>query len=83
LSKLVENIKKGSSKWIKTKGIIHAEFSWQNGYGAFSIGQSSYDDLRKYIQNQKEHHKKLSFQDEFRLFLKKYHVNYEEKYVWD
>lgn len=83
LSKLIEEIKKGSSKWIKTKGNLYDHFAWQNGYGAFSIGQSVYEDLRKYIQTQKEHHKTITFEDEFRTFLKKYHIAYDEKYVWD
>ena len=83
IGKLLEEIKKGSSKWIKTKGGNYNGFSWQRGYGAFSIGQSSFDNLRKYIQNQKEHHKKLSFQDEYRSFLKKYNIDFDEKYVWD
>ena len=83
LSKLIEEIKKGSSKWIKTKGQFYAEFSWQNGYGAFSIGQSSFDNLRKYIQNQQEHHKKISFEDEFRTFLKRYDIQFDERYLWD
>ena len=83
LSKLVEDIKKGSSKWIKTKGNQYTNFAWQSGYRGFSIGQSAYENLRKYIQTQKEHHKTTSFQDEYRIFLKKYHINYDEKYVWD
>ena len=83
LSQLIEGIKKGSSKWIKTKGMPYTNFSWQNGYGAFSIGQSAYENLRKYIQTQKEHHKHISFQDEYRAFLKKYRVVYDEKYLWD
>ena len=83
LSKLVEEVKKGSSKWVKTKGEAYKDFSWQKGYGAFSIGQSNFVALRKYIQNQAEHHKKISFQDEFRAFLKKYGVGYDEKYLWD
>jgi putative transposase len=82
ISKLVEEIKKGSSKWIKTKGQNYKDFSWQNGYGAFSIGQSNYEQVRKNIQNQEKHHKKISFQDEFRLILKKYNIQYDEKYVW-
>ena len=81
LCKLVEEIKKGSSKWIKTKGSFFHDFSWQNGYGAFSIGQSSYEDVRKYIQNQEEHHKKISFEDEYRTILKKYCLEYDERYV--
>lgn len=83
ISKLVEEIKKGSSKWIKTKGHLYADFAWQNGYSAYSIGQSGYEDLRKYIQRQKDHHKKISFQDEYIAFLKKYQILYDEKYLWD
>jgi len=83
LSKFIEEIKKGSSKWMKTNGEQYNQFAWQNGYGAFSIGQSKFDILRKYIQNQHDHHKKISFQNEFRYFLNKYHIEFDEKYVWD
>ena len=83
LCKLIEEVKKGSSKWVKTKGKFYEDFAWQKGYGAFSIGQSNYDALRKYIQNQQEHHREISFQDEYRNFLKKYRVDFDEKYVWD
>jgi putative transposase len=83
VSKLIEEIKKGSSKWVKTNGEQYANFAWQNGYGAFSIGQSVYDEVRNYIQKQKEHHEKVSFQDEYRAFLNKYRVHYDEKYMWD
>ena len=83
ISQLVEEIKKGSSKWIKTKGKTYQDFSWQSGYGAFSIGQSKLNVVRQYIQNQIEHHKKVSFQDEYRAFLRKYEVGFDEKYVWD
>ena len=82
LSKLVEEIKKQSSRWIKTQGEKYRDFAWQNGFGAFSIGQSAFENLRKYILTQKDHHKKISFQDEFRAFLKKYQTSYDEKYVW-
>jgi putative transposase len=83
LSKLIEETKKGSSRWIKTQGGDYTGFSWQNGYGAFSIGKSTLETVRAYIQNQEEHHKKISFEDEFRLFLKKYGVTFNEQYVWD
>ena len=83
ISQLVEEIKKTSSKWIKYQGSNYANFAWQNGYGAFSIGQSNYDALQKYIQNQKVHHKNKSFQDEYRELLNKYRVPFDEKYVWD
>ena len=81
--KLLEEVKKSSSKWIKTKGEEFAGFYWQDGYGAFSVSSGEIDILVRYIENQKEHHKKGSFQDEYRAFLKKYKVNYDERYVWD
>lgn len=80
---LVQEVKQGSSKWIKTKGDEFTSFSWQAGYGAFSIGASNVDQLLSYIRNQKKHHQKISFKDEYRAFLKKYNVEYDEKYVWD
>ena len=83
LADLVEEIKKRSSKWIKTKGQEYREFYWQNGYGAFSIGQSGVDDPKRYIACQKEHHRHKSFQDEFRAFLVKYQIEFDEQYVWD
>jgi hypothetical protein len=83
ISKLLETIKASSSKWIKTKGERYAGFAWQHGYGAFSIGQSQLDDLRGYIANQREHHRRSSFQDEFRALLAKYWVTFDERYVWD
>lgn len=83
ISKLLEEIKSSSSKWIKTKGERYADFAWQNGYGAFSIGQSQLGDLRHYIANQREHHQRISFQDEYREMLGKYQVEFDEQYVWD
>ncbi|MES2138980.1 MAG: IS200/IS605 family transposase [Bacteroidota bacterium] len=81
--KLLEEVKKNSSKWIKTKGEEFTDFHWQDGYGAFSVNPSEIDIVVKYIENQEEHHKKVSFQDEYRAFLKKYKVDYDERYVWD
>jgi putative transposase len=83
LAELVEELKKSSSKWIKTKGSQYQNFSWQAGYGAFSIGQSGIEALKRYITNQKEHHRVKSFQEEFRSFLAKYELEYNERYVWD
>ena len=82
-SKIVEEVKKGSSKWIKTKGQAYAEFHWQNGYGAFSVSQSGVNEVIKYIEGQKEHHRHRTFQEEYREFLKRYEVPYDERYVWD
>lgn len=80
---LVEEVKTETSKWIKTKGREFRNFHWQNGYGAFSIGQSSVPALKRYIAAQKEHHKLISFQDEYRKIMKQYGVSYDERYVWD
>jgi putative transposase len=83
VAQIVETVKTNSSKWIKTKGPAFAEFHWQAGYGAFSIGQSNVDAVIRYIQDQEEHHRKATFQEEYRRFLKRYQVPYDEKYVWD
>ncbi|HEY5914545.1 MAG TPA: transposase [Verrucomicrobiae bacterium] len=79
---LLEDVKKSSSKWMKANGGVPA-FTWQAGYGAFSVGESQADAVIRYIQNQEEHHHKMTFQDEFRKFLERYKVAYDERYVWD
>ena len=78
---VVEEIKKSSSKWMKQQGIV--DFSWQGAYGAFSIGESQVRALINYIAEQQEHHRHLSFQEEFRRLLDRYGVSYDERYVWD
>ena len=83
VSKLVEEVKKSSSKWIKTKGTPYSGFSWQAGYGAFSVGQSQLPTLKRYIARQKEHHQRTTFQEEFRAFLERYRIEYNENHVWD
>ena len=81
LAELIREIKRTSSKWIKTKGLAH--FGWQNGYGAFSVSQSHIARVRRYIARQEEHHRKATFMDEFRGFLDRYEIEYDERYVWD
>jgi REP element-mobilizing transposase RayT len=83
LIKLMEELKSHSSKWIKTKGEDFKNFYWQDGYGAFSVNATEIDVVVSYIANQKEHHSKKTFQDEYKAFLKKYQVEYDERYVWD
>ncbi|MBN1516565.1 IS200/IS605 family transposase [Candidatus Sumerlaeota bacterium] len=83
IADLVEKLKTASSKWIKTQGGHLSEFAWQRGYGCFSIGPNDLAALMNYIDRQQEHHEKRTFQDEFRMFLKKYGVEYDEAYVWD
>lgn len=80
---LIENLKKSSSRWMKSLGPSLSDFYWQDGYGIFSINPMQTDAVADYIRNQAEHHKTRSFQDEFRAFLKKYGAEYDEKYVWD
>lgn len=83
LADVVEAVKTNSSKWIKAKGREFRQFHWQAGYGAFSIGQSQAQRVKAYIANQKEHHCRRTFQDELRTLLKKYEIEYDERYVWD
>jgi REP element-mobilizing transposase RayT len=83
IADLVEEVKSESSKWIKTKGEEFENFYWQRGYGAFSIGQSQVTAVKRYIARQKVHHERVTFQDEYRKFLKSYGINYDERYVWD
>jgi REP element-mobilizing transposase RayT len=83
ISKLFEIIKKESSIWMKRQGPEYAKFYWQSGYGCFSLGPSQLDRLLHYIDNQEEHHKTVTFQDEFQTFLRKYNIEYDERYVWD
>ncbi len=83
LMKLLEEVKSSSSKWMKTKDEKLMNFYWQDGYGAFSVNPTEVDTVIGYIANQHEHHNKKTFQDEYRSFLKKYRVEYDEKYLWD
>ena len=83
LVKLLEELKSHSSRWIKTKGGVYTNFYWQDGYGAFSVNPSEVEVVKHYIANQKEHHSKKTFQDEYKAFLKKYDVEFDERYVWD
>ncbi len=80
---MVKEVKRGSSLWIKTMAPDLDDFAWQNGYGTFSIGFSQIDAVRKYIAGQQGHHAKVSFQDEFRELLRRYKLEFDERYVWD
>ena len=82
-AELLEKIKKTSSAWIKHQGSQYAGFFWQAGYGDFSIGWSQLEDLLRYIDQQEEHHQRQTFQEEYRNLLNKYHVEFDERYVWD
>jgi putative transposase len=83
IAQIVKEIKRTSSAWIKTIERRYSKFHWQKGYGAFSVSQSHVAQVRNYILNQGQHHRRKTFQDEFRAFLKKYEIEYDERYVWD
>ncbi|MGA0333603.1 MAG: IS200/IS605 family transposase [Kiritimatiellia bacterium] len=80
---LVKELKTESNKWLKNEDKTLSHFSWQKGYGVFSLGASQLPDLLGYIDNQETHHQKVTFKDEYRIFLKKYEIEYDERYVWD
>ncbi len=84
MKEIAEEVKKGSSKWMKTpEGNNNDNFYWQGGYGAFSVSQSKVEAVKKYIQNQEQHHRKVSFQDELRELFRLHDVEFDERYVWD
>jgi putative transposase len=82
LSDLLQDIKEYSSKWINRKKFVLGQFNWQAGYGAFSYSHSHIDSVVKYIQNQKRHHQKKTFRQEYIKFLEKFHVEYDERYIF-
>ncbi|MBW3543259.1 MAG: IS200/IS605 family transposase [Planctomycetes bacterium] len=83
ISDFIRELKRSSSKWIKTQDERLSQFHWQDGYGAFSVSPSHVEPLTAYIERQEEHHKRETFQDEFRRLLDKYGIEYDERYVWD
>lgn len=82
LAKLVEEIKRNSSRWIKTKHDYYSNFAWQGGYAGYSVSQSKCQIVKQYIEKQKEHHEKKDFKEEYVEFLKEYGIDYNEAYLW-
>lgn len=83
ISKMIQDVKANSSRWINQRGFLRNKFKWQEGYGAFSYGQSQMNHIIGYIKNQEEHHRKRTFQNEYLDFLKKFRVEYDEKYLFE
>jgi REP element-mobilizing transposase RayT len=83
IANIVKEVKRISSASIKTVARRYSKFRWQAGYGAFSVSQSHVAQVHSYIMRQEQHHKRRTFQDEFRSFLNKYEIEYDERYVWD
>jgi putative transposase len=81
VAEVVEGVKTGSSKWLKTQGIT--DFAWQSGYGVFSVGSHDIETVAAYVRNQPAHHAKTSFQDEYRALLHDAGIEFDERYVWD
>ena len=83
ISQAVEEVKTTSSKWLKVQFPELHSFAWQAGYGAFAVSEPNIDVVREYIANQREHHRAKTFEEEYRAFLKKHNVTFDERYVWD
>jgi putative transposase len=81
IAKVLEHLKTSSSRWVKAQGV--AGFGWQRGYGGFSVSESNAAAVTAYIEKQEEHHRKMTFEDEFRLILQRHGVQFDERYVWD
>ena len=82
MADLMQDVKAGSSKWINDNKYCNCRFEWQEGYGAFSYSKSQLPDVIRYIENQKEHHRKKTFLDEYKSFLEKFEVAYDERYIF-
>ena len=83
LAKLTEEIKRHSSRWIKTRGARYKQFAWQGGYAGFSVSHSLHETTWRYIDGQEKHHKKVTLKEELTLFLKEYGIDYNESYLWE
>jgi putative transposase len=83
LSEAMKFIKANSSRWASEKCKQRKSFGWQTGYGAFSVSKSNVSSVIRYIESQEEHHRKISFQEEFVVFLKKHGIEYDERYIWE
>ena len=80
---MIEELKTTSSKWIKGIDARYTQFHWQRGYGAFSVSPSQLDAVIQYVETQEEHHRTRTFQEEYRDFLRKHEIEFDERYVWD
>jgi putative transposase len=82
VSEVIQTAKTNSSKWINDVRMFRCHFAWQRGFSAFSVSDSSVDKLLKYIANQEQHHRNVPFQEELLAFLKRYKIDYDERYIW-
>lgn len=82
ISELMKTVKAKSSKWVNENDLLSHRFEWQKGFGCFTYGHSQIDDVFRYIKNQKEHHKKITFREEYLMFLQKFEINYDERFIF-
>jgi REP element-mobilizing transposase RayT len=82
LSEIMRKVKGNSSKWVNEQNRLHKKFSWQDGYGAFSVSESQVNNVLQYVRNQEKHHRTISFKDEFIMLLQRHGVAYDEQYLW-
>ncbi len=83
VSELLNRIKAKASKWVNEEKVTMRKFGWQDGYAAFSVSESQIASVRRYIRDQEKHHRRQSFQEEFRALLEKHGIDFEERYLWD
>jgi putative transposase len=83
IMKVVQEVKTETTKWLKKQSPETADFTWQGGYGAFSVSESNVPQVKDYIQNQEEHHRRMTFQDELRVLCRRHNIELDERYVWD
>ena len=83
LAEWVKELKRSTNLWLKDRGADYANFEWQAGYAAFSVSQSNLEEVKRYIDNQEQHHRRMSFQDELRALLQKHEMQWDERYIWD
>jgi REP element-mobilizing transposase RayT len=83
IMKVVEEAKKETTKWLKRRDKRFSDFAWQSGYGIFGVSESNIPQVKRYIENQAEHHNQISFQDEYRVLCKKHGIELDERYAWD
>ena len=83
ITKVIEEAKTETTKWLQKQGLQYADFHWQSGYGIFSVSESNAEEVKRYIANQAEHHKQKSFQDEYRELCQRHGIEIDERYVWD
>ncbi|MEP7008899.1 MAG: IS200/IS605 family transposase [Acidobacteriota bacterium] len=83
VSQAVKDVKRSSSRWIKIQWPALVGFAWQTGYGAFAVSESNAESVRAYIADQREHHRTRTFQEEYRQFLERHRIEFDERYVWD